>query len=233
MSAELPRSTCDTPQWQRLRNQLLNRLKHDEEAGRVDSDILDVLHAINRYDLYVTSSSCSGRIAVFAAPTPEDKKRGGIVRSWHRPVTVDELKEALYEALSTSHSFVWVASQPPILALHTCSLTAANCVANMFAQNGFKYTGYRYLPARRAYYMTVRGLARIDIPIRVAGQDVINIDDDTVERLVFALNTYLTKAKYSLDRIRKAVREALAECPKRGDEATLLRRPLDSAGYPG
>ncbi len=206
MSAEPPRSTCREPHWRQLRGRHLTRLAGDIAADRVDRDIVDLLLALNACPHVVTTSSCSGRIAVFAAPDPADKRRGGILRSWHRRVGVSELADAVEEALVTGHPYVWVSAQPPLLALYACSHAVADSIAALLEQAGFKYAGYRFSRAGRAYYITVHGTDRIDVPIRVKNVYLAGRPSrEWIAGLASLLNTYLDRAKRSLERLKSAL----------------------------
>ncbi|GEM_PF-6060108 len=213
MSAEPPRSTCDSLRWRQVRERLLKRLARDTAAGVVDRDIVDVLEAINSCPYMVTSSSCSGRIAVFAAPHPKDKKAGGIVASWHGRVEPSELLDAIREALATGQSYVWASAQPPLVALHSCSLYWADVAANLMAHHGFKYVGYRFTQRSVSYYLTVRAHSRIDVPLRVNGLTIIEgTDPGMVQRLAYTLNLYFLEGQRELVKLRAAARRLATLC---------------------
>ena len=62
------------------KTQCLKQLREAEDRspkGTLDKPIVSLIHAINRHKDYVTTSSCSGRIALFAEPIDaEDKTKG-------------------------------------------------------------------------------------------------------------------------------------------------------------
>lgn len=201
MSAARRASICGSHEWRRLRLRLLARLEDDLGEGLVDEDIVPILRLLNSSECIATSSSCSGRIAVFAAPSPGDKARGGIVAKWHRRVEPRELMEAVEEALrGLPGGFVWASAQPVVLALHACSQEAAEAVVRAAVRAGFKYTGYR-LGSIGDYYVTVQGVERIDVPLRVGGVEV-PIGYDALASL---LNTYLSLAKAKLERLHRSL----------------------------
>jgi len=215
MSVGCRASICGDSEWSRLRRRLLARLEKDFGEGLVDQDIVPVLRLLNSTECLVTSSSCSGRIAVFAAPRPGDKARGGIVAKWHRRVEPWELREAVEEALrAMPRGFVWASAQPVILALHACSQEAAEAVVRAALRAGFKYTGYR-CGSIGGYYVTVQGVERIDVPLRV-GDAEVSIDYEVLATL---LNTYLSFAKAKLERLHRSLSAELPllhGCPWRG-----------------
>ncbi|KSW11764.1 hypothetical protein CF15_02855 [Pyrodictium occultum] len=153
---------------------------------------------------------------MFSAPTPGDKRHGGIVRKWHKPIGPQELEEAVREAMNANHSYLWAAAQPPILALHTCSIAMAELLASIAVRAGYKYTGYRY--TSRSYYMFIFGTERIDIPIMFRGRFVATRNYSLLAEL---LNSYLALGKRKLDRLRRAIASMLDVLRTGCEEATL------------
>ena len=217
--------SCGSPEWRRLRGRLLTRLARDAGEGLVDSDILDVLVSVNSCPLLATSSSCSGRIALIAAPAPGDKKRGGVVARWHRRVRPEELRSAAEEALAGGHGFVWVSAQPVMLELYSCRLDVALEVVGAAVRLGFKYSGVR--PSRNGFYVVhIASTERIDVPLRGPGGLMV----EPGEALAELLNSYLTLTKARLGRLRRlaAVVAVLCGVGVAGEDATLpggLRGP--------
>ncbi len=209
MSAVPPASTCSSEQWRQLRSRLVSRLSSEASRGLVDPDILPVLEALNSVPCIVTSSSCSGRIAVFSAPSPGDKRRGGIVAKWHRRVTVKELREATRLA---SGRFAWVSAQPVILAFHSCSLAAAQALVEAAEAAGFKYAGYRFTHV--SYYGIIKGAERVDLPLEAVSAMGLG-------QAAALLNEYLTLTKARLERLKRAVASVLPVLSGACDEATL------------
>jgi len=216
MHADLPPSTCNTESWTKLRDQLREGFTHALKDNKIDSDIVDLLLALNSIPTIATSSSCSGRIAVFSAPSPGDKRRGGIVYKWHRPVSPMELGKAIEEAVKIGYRHVWVSAQPPILALHTCCIRLAELIADIAIQAGYKYTGYKF--TSRSYYMFIIGFERIDVPVSFNNRIIIDLNYTILADM---LNTYLLLGKRKLDRLRRAISSSLDMLQRGCEEATL------------
>ncbi len=220
----------DTGDWCRLRDKYLSRLREDRRRGLVDPDIVDLLRILNGLTCLVTTSSCSGRIAVFAAPQPGDKRRGGIVVSWHRTVRLEEFSSALEEVAGrySGVAYMWVSAQPVILTMYAYGETIAREVVSLALRAGLKYTGYRRVDDR-IFYIFVLGTERIDIPIMFRGVRLQLRENYSV--LVEMLNSYLMLAKAKLERLKRmfsanysvlytACRSEGVECA--GEEATLF-----------
>ncbi|WP_048061340.1 tRNA(Phe) 7-((3-amino-3-carboxypropyl)-4-demethylwyosine(37)-N(4))-methyltransferase [Hyperthermus butylicus] len=225
MEAKGNTSLCNTVEWARLRRNYLDRLIDDIRRGLVDSDIVDLLDALNSVECIVTTSSCSGRIAVFAAPSPGNKRLGGIVHSWHRRINVDEFYTAIRTALDTSYRFVWASAQPVILALYTCSEAVAKLVVDVAVSAGFKYAFYRRASSGK-YYVLILGVERIDIPLSIGGKQIIPLSKEKLHDVVDVLNTYLTLAKSKLRRLKRAVATSITVLKGSCEEATLHRAQI-------
>ncbi|MCE4602917.1 MAG: hypothetical protein F7B18_07030, partial [Desulfurococcales archaeon] len=69
----------------KARARYLERLHRDLAIGRVDGDIAGWLVEVNRKQCLVTTSSCSGRVALIYGPSLTSKKGARILGSWHDP----------------------------------------------------------------------------------------------------------------------------------------------------
>ena len=205
--------------WERLRARLLARLVHDASRSLVDPDVLPVLAALNSLECVATVSSCSGRIAVISAPRPGDKRGGGVVARWHRPVRPRALVEA---ARMARGDYAWVSVQPVVLALYVRGLGNAFRLAEALVRAGMKYTGVRPSAAcPDTYYVLSMGTERLDVPLAFRGRRLMG--DEDLEALVEMLNSYLALAKSKLEAVRRAVASAKPALEGCGDEATLWR----------
>lgn len=50
---------------------ILSQKEDFSRKGSIDAPIVDLINKVNRFDEYCTTSSCSGRIVIFAQPSPE------------------------------------------------------------------------------------------------------------------------------------------------------------------
>ncbi len=211
---------CDVNAWNRLRRKFLSRLEGDISRGLIDPDILDVVAALNTIECLVSASSCSGRIGLFAAPLPGDKKHGGLVARWHRRIALGELLEAL--RMVGSERFVWLSVQPLILTLYACGWSTVEKVVAAFENVGFKYVCVKPTKYRGVYYVTIMGTERIDIPVHYGGKKLL---EEKINDIVGVLNAYITLTKSKLDRLRRAVSMVTARLANVcGIEERLVRR---------
>jgi tRNA wybutosine-synthesizing protein 3 len=219
-------------EWCEFRKPYILRLIKDLKDHKVDADIVDLLIELNSITCIVSTSSCSGRIALFAAPSPGDKQRGGKIFSWHRCVSVEELGSHIEKVLQeySSEPYVWLSAQPLILTMYVPCENLAENIVSIAQSVGLKYSGYRRVK-QKLYYIFILGTERIDIPLSYGGQRVFG--KDTYNLLSSIVNSYLMLAKKKLEKFKRAVYASLnilnalcRQCIKEavcGDEATLFR----------
>ncbi|DBA00712.1 TPA: hypothetical protein N0F65_001183 [Lagenidium giganteum] len=129
-----------------LKRESLRKLREVEDKspkGSVDAPIVDLINAINSHPNYVTSSSCSGRIAVFCATSAsvpastatgnnEDAASGHLITKggkWllaeHGTVTLAMLKDALQTGQSQENSNMLIFKHEPFIMHVVCRDAAA------------------------------------------------------------------------------------------------------------
>ncbi len=188
--------------WGLFREKYLQRLKRDIDAGMVDTDIADILVALNSIPCIVTTSSCSGRIVVIAAKTPHDKRSSSFVFKSHKKITMDDLERVIEGLVKDGfrEEFVWISVQPVILHMYVCGYLNAVSVMRIFESIGFKYACMKPTRHENVFYVHISGTERLDIPLFL-----IKSKTSDVERTVILLNTYLSFTKSKVERLRKAV----------------------------
>jgi len=186
-------------QWAAEKRRMMERLRRDRERGLVDPDIEDILDIINRREDYYTTSSCSGRIVVIAAPSPGDKPSARILGKWHRKISVEELKDAL-EKEFTRPSLVWASAQGPLIHVAARSLEGASRMLEAGHLAGFKYTCI-HVAGKARYIVEIRSAERVDLPLVFHGKNT-GID---LSQATLILNYYLSLGKERLNRLRRAL----------------------------
>ncbi|GAB6148103.1 tRNA-wybutosine modification methyltransferase TYW3 [Stetteria hydrogenophila] len=132
-------------EWIEARSRALERLEEHSAAGLVDGDIEELLFRVNRAgSLLFTSSSCSGRVAVFIGRDLFDKRGAGMLWVTHDPAecrrgVCGAAAEA--EAAALPGVLAWVSLQPPILQVHARSLEVAGRVLECAWRSGFARAG--------------------------------------------------------------------------------------------
>lgn len=187
--------------WLIDKERYLSRLRNEISKGKVDEDIIDILNAINSIrDLY-TTSSCSGRIQVAEVEYPWEKWNYKILGKWHRPVSVDEVLEALRKGKGN----VWLKVQPPMIHIAARTLTTALRVLEIARNSGFKHSGIQGIREDRVI-VEILSLDKIEFPIMIKGRIIVK--EGELEGIVHLCNKILLKGKSRLIRFKRELIKA-------------------------
>ncbi len=124
----------------KARARYLERLHRDLAIGRVDGDIAGWLVEVNRKQCLVTTSSCSGRVALIYGPSLTSKKGARILGSWHDP---RECRREICRPRDTGLYTWWLSLQPPIIHFLADSVETAEAILECGDRAGFSKLGYR------------------------------------------------------------------------------------------
>jgi len=138
--------------------------------GSLDQPIAELVHAINVHADYVTTSSCSGRISLFA--TLRDHRRGFKGGRWllvkHATVTADELRDAL-AANTEPVELVLFKHEPAIVHVQCRDLAAAKRLLQVALGAGFRESGL-VLSGSEKVMLAIRTTANcLELPLATDG----------------------------------------------------------------
>ncbi|KAG2226325.1 hypothetical protein INT45_005997 [Circinella minor] len=153
--------------------------------GFIDAPILDLIHIINKHPDYYTTSSCSGRVAVYCEGYQDDKSttKGGIwLYVTHEPVVIPEQadNEWITNLLFGSgrrilfsnnlspqdimhKQMVYFKFEPLILHVEAASQEACMRLNGLAFQAGYQNSGMT--PSRTREMLAIRSTHKIDTPI--------------------------------------------------------------------
>ena len=113
--------------------------------GSLDEPTAPLVHDINRHPDYVTTSSCSGRVSLFATFGDEHNRGGRWLLVQHATVTVRELTEALTppptQPAAPPPELVLFKHEPAILHVQCRHLEAAKRLLQVALGAGFRESG--------------------------------------------------------------------------------------------
>ncbi|KAI9483771.1 MAG: methyltransferase TYW3-domain-containing protein [Benjaminiella poitrasii] len=154
--------------------------------GFIDAPILDLMHIINQHPDYYTTSSCSGRVAIYqeGVQVHDDKEetttKGGIwLYVTHDPVSVPAInkEEWIVQLLFGGHQpvvfddhysdildrqLIYFKFEPLILHIEASSQQKAMHLVSLANQIGYQNSGIT--PSRR-HMLAIRSTLKIDTPI--------------------------------------------------------------------
>jgi len=140
--------------------------------GSIDAPIAALIAAINEHDDYVTTSSCSGRIALFE--TAVDDQRGRWLLVEHAPVTRAQVEAALAApAADAASRLVTFKHEPAIVHVQCRDLPAAERLLHAGLRAGFRESGI-VLSASCKVMLALRTTANcLELPLVVRGEALL------------------------------------------------------------
>jgi tRNA wybutosine-synthesizing protein 3 len=181
-------------------------------AGKIDSNILEILQIINSYDDFYTSSSCSGRIQLISLPKFGDKVGSEVLGKWHDPVDFRELDEAIKKW--DGKNFLMMLVQSPVVHVVCRSLEAAVKLRNIADASGFKYSTIRSIQTNSTkdeeqmnIIVEILSTERMDIPLGQNGK-LYPTEEYMQFNLKLAIQCMM-RSKGKLERLRNNLKEQL------------------------
>ncbi|KAJ9506545.1 hypothetical protein QJQ45_019603, partial [Haematococcus lacustris] len=177
--------------------------------GSVDERALPIIRLINaRADMF-TTSSCSGRISVFAEPTEVNRQSGKKGGEWvycsHEPADEEEVLSRLAARCHTGGTLV-LRFEPFLLHAECRDMAAASWLLQAARGAGFRESGAT-LGARGSRVMAgVRCALRLEVPVADGG--ALLVGDTYLRYLVALANT-----KFGLNTARMRHLELLLRPP--------------------
>lgn len=185
-----------------------------------DEEIVGIIEKINSHEDFFTTSSCSGRIALICLPEIGAKREAKFIGKWHRPVTKEEVLEAIKQKSSAGISNkgeIWLLSQSPILHVACRGLEKAKTLLRIAIQSGFKYSGIKAIANSKdneKVVVEIVSTERMDVPL---GKDGMLLCSEA------HLDFILSKANFMLERGKGKLKRFYYGL-KKVEENQLLRR---------
>jgi len=186
-----------TTEWYSRKRHFLKRLAEDIESGRLDKDIYPLLKAINSMDSYYTTSSCSGRIQVYASRIPGRKFKIKTIGKWHQPISLDELVRVLEKC---HYKDIWLAVLPPILHVVAKNVKEANRLLHLAREAGFKHSGILSVKDERVV-VEITSSERIETPLKMEGKWIF--DHESLSKLIERANELLSITKKKINKLKE------------------------------
>ncbi|KAL1525743.1 hypothetical protein AB1Y20_020587 [Prymnesium parvum] len=199
--------------------------------GSLDAPIAHLVHAINAHDDYVSTSCCSGRLALFAAP-PGARRGGRWLLVRHAAVEPDELARALEGVRASASgprvdgevcdSLVTFKLEPPILHILCRDVAAAKRLLHAATSAGFRESGI-VLSNSSKVMLAIRSTANsLELPVATASQPALVGDGYLAFLAEYANGKYeanLRKIDAMLSAFREACMPACVPCAEEQQHA--------------
>ena len=183
--------------------------------GSIDAPIVDFIHWLNQQPALVTTSSCSGRIAIFHGSADASNSKGGewllashetvsdSTRSWQ------ELSEALDTRRNAANGAVTLTSlllEPFVLHAECADAATAQQILGIARDAGFRESGVSL--GRKRVMVQIRTVAtRLEVPLAMNG--TLLVDGNYFETLIAIANSRLDENAARVARLWRNLREAL------------------------
>lgn len=210
-----------------LRN-LQGNLDDRSKKGSLDAPIVGLVGLLNAHRDYVTTSSCSGRIALFQdVDGAVCRKAGGKwLLSSHAPVPLQAVRDALRgcEARGQEGGAVTLKQEPLVLHIECRDLAAAERLLKLGVASGFRESGVS-LGKKRVLVAIRTGANSLETPLLMHGHELMT--DFGLEALVELANRKFALNAARTQRLKATLEEAFAHNPEQpGSEQAARKRSL-------
>ena len=165
--------------------------KDKSNKGTVDKPIKALVDEINRLENYYTTSSCSGRIVLWAEPKSGRKNEVKFLFVVHSTITFTEIKKSLKQLPLNK---VWFRFEPMILHVACKTLDDANNILDK-ARPFFKHSGI--MTAKEKIVVEIRGSVFIEALVAKYGKMLVN--EQYMKVLVEEGNLKMNENKRKID----------------------------------
>ena len=190
-------------------------------AGHVDARARAVVALVNTHPAFYTTSSCAGRVSLFADPTSETRAAGMKGGEWvyvnHDPADaaaivsavrrkLGEEKDAASSSVPDPECSLVLRFEPFILSVEADGVEAGGRFAKMARDAGFRESGV--VVGERRVVCSVRCSIRMEAPLVSKGQRLVS--DEAIETLVAIANEKWAANAARAERLRERIAETFA-----------------------
>lgn len=181
--------------------------KDKSRKASIDVKIRRLVNKINSLDDFFTTSSCSGRIMLFALPKSNKKNDVRYLFTSHKKIIYNETKNILRMItkkikLKKIKNDVWFRMGGAILHVASNNINSAKKLLNTARDIGFRRSGIISLGKNR---VTMELVSTENIEAIVSKKGKLVIDEDYFEILVKEGNRKLEKTWGKVDKLHKAL----------------------------
>ncbi|OQS01903.1 tRNA wybutosine-synthesizing protein [Thraustotheca clavata] len=186
--------------------------------GSIDAPIVDMIEALNAHPNYVTSSSYSGRIAVFCGVAQNEAtlmhlitKGGKWLVSSHAPVSYDELHAKVLADPSVLNGMVIFKHEPFIMHVQCRDEEAAKVMLQCGLACGFRESGI--VLGNKKTMVAIRTTANsMEIPIALNGK--LMLDENYLQWILAIANEKFEANRLKTQRFMQELDSTLFSLPR-------------------
>eukprot|EP00037_Helgoeca_nana_P025614 m.283289 g.283289 ORF g.283289 m.283289 type:complete len:263 (+) comp26999_c0_seq1:4420-5208(+) len=155
----------------------------NSKKGSVDAPIEEMLAFLNGLPHFVSTSSCSGRVAVFCESSDHKKQTGHWAFVSHECVADPAAVVAIVRRASMEWAAVSLKCEPLVLHMSCASLPEAQRLMKVVLGCGYKNSG---MLVGKRIMVGVRSTLKLDIPVAMDG--ALLVSDEYVHRMLLLAN---------------------------------------------
>eukprot|EP00040_Diaphanoeca_grandis_P005342 m.32447 g.32447 ORF g.32447 m.32447 type:complete len:384 (-) comp16645_c0_seq1:47-1198(-) len=193
---------------------LASDCKDNSKKGGVDKDIYELLSYINNLPAYVSTSSCSGRVAVFSESPDHKKSEGSWIFVSHNLVSAEDEQTLITDVVKAAltSSSMYYKYEPIILHISCRNLHEGKRLMKVVLSCGFKNSG---MLVGKHIMVAVRSTLKLDVPIALDSK--LMVSTEYLSMLVKLSNEKMIENIARTEKLYQALKKEFD-----GDEAEQL-----------
>ena len=185
-----------------VKEKAILKLNNAINIKRIDKEIEEIIHIINKFDYFFTSSSCSGRIVLIELPEIGDKRGARFLGKWHCHISGHDIDLALKR---TKQGMLWLLAQSPILHVIAETNLVADKLLKIAISSGFKNSGLK--SAIGKIVVEICSTERLDSPVGYNG--ILYCNKKYLNFLIDISNKILDRSKHKLIKFEQKLNESM------------------------
>lgn len=182
----------------------LNKLSQAISENKVDLGVLALVHLINSFSNYYTTSSCAGRIVILSKDNFRGKYSATFIFKKHSAVTFGEIKQIFLNDKPINYTLLYLNVEPPTIHIASRSLTDAIAIHQLALTSRLGYSMFKTV--KKTIIVEVRGTGLLQIPI--GRNNELLISDSYLKFLLNHANEILIQEQERLIKFQELLKQA-------------------------
>ena len=156
----------------------LTKLEEAIIENKVDVEVLELIHTVNKFDQYYTTSSCAGRFVLLSKDSFRGKYTSHFVYKTHSPpLNKFEIQNAMVQPFD---SYLYINVEPPTFHIACKTLEDAINLHQLAIDSGIGYSMFKTI--KKSIVVEIRGTGMLSIP--VGFENKIFISDEYLDYII-------------------------------------------------
>ena len=165
--------------------------------NKVDIEVLDLIHTVNKFNQYYTTSSCAGRFVLLSKGSFRGKYTSHFVYKTHSPpLNKVEIQKALTQRFD---SYLYINVEPPTFHIACKTLDDAINLHQLAIDSGIGYSMFKTI--KKSIVVEIRGTGMLSIPVGL--ENKIFISDEYLDYIIKLSTEILSSEQARLKNFEK------------------------------